>query len=81
MDQVSNQMLLLVIAEVSLLLIVLIFMPIYSCCVGKCQSVDEKAPQVPEIKEYFDKVLASFGTLTGAIIGFYFGNRGSDKKP
>ena len=38
-------------------------------------------PGVPEIEGYFDKVLASFGTLTGAVIGFYFGNRGSDKKP
>jgi len=112
MDQVSNQMSLLLIAEIILLIVVLIFMPIYSCCVGKCQSNGEKAPlkglnmpqgsirgmlallsvgsfllflvlgpQVPEMKEYFDKVLASFGTLTGAIIGFYFGNRGSDKKP
>ena len=34
-------------------------------------------PGAPEMKEYFDKTLAAFGTLTGAIIGFYFGNRGS----
>ncbi len=33
--------------------------------------------QTPGVKENFDKILASFGTLTGAIIGFYFGNRGS----
>lgn len=29
------------------------------------------------MKEFFDKSLAAFGTLTGAIIGFYFGNRGT----
>ncbi|MCY3877555.1 MAG: hypothetical protein OXF74_00055 [Rhodobacteraceae bacterium] len=29
------------------------------------------------MKEFFDKAPAAFGTLTGAIIGFYFGNRGS----
>ena len=34
-------------------------------------------PGAPEMKEFFDKALAAFGTLTGAIIGFYFGNRGS----
>ncbi len=112
MDQVSNQMSLLIIAEIVLLIIVLVFIPIYSCCVGKCQSDDKKAPlkglnmpegsirgmlallsvgsfvlflllgpQTPGMEKYFDKVLASFGTLTGAIIGFYFGNRGSGKKP
>lgn len=112
MDEISNQMSLLFISEAILLVIVLVFIPIYSCCVGKCRSSEEKAPlkglnmpagsirgmlallsigsfllflvlgpQIPEMKDYFDKVLASFGTLTGAIIGFYFGNRGSDKKP
>jgi len=34
-------------------------------------------PGAPEMKEFFDKALAAFGTLTGAIIGFYFGNRGT----
>ena len=34
-------------------------------------------PSAPEMKEYFDKALAAFGTLTGAIIGFYFGSRGT----
>ena len=34
-------------------------------------------PTAPEMKEFFDKSLAAFGTLTGAIIGFYFGNRGT----
>ena len=34
-------------------------------------------PGAPEMKEYFDKALAAFGTLTGAIIGFYFGSRGT----
>ena len=32
---------------------------------------------VAEIAEQFDTVVTSFGTLSGAIIGFYFGNRGS----
>ena len=35
-------------------------------------------PAAPEMKEFFDKALAAFGTLTGAIIGFYFGNRGTE---
>ena len=35
-------------------------------------------PAAPEMKEFFDKSLAAFGTLTGAIIGFYFGNRGTE---
>ena len=34
-------------------------------------------PGAPEMREFFDKALAAFGTLTGAIIGFYFGNRGT----
>ena len=34
-------------------------------------------PGVPEMKDYFDQVVTAFGTLTGAIIGFYFGNRGT----
>ena len=34
-------------------------------------------PGAPEMKEFFDKALAAFGTLTGAVIGFYFGNRGT----
>ena len=111
MDKTPDQMSLLFISEAILLIIVLIFIPIYSCCVGKCRPSDEKAPlkglnmpqgsirgmlallsvgsfllflllgpQTPGVEEYFDKVLASFGTLTGAIIGFYFGNRGSEKK-
>lgn len=44
MDQVSNQMSLLVIAEIILFVVVLIFMPIYSCCVGKCRPDNEKDP-------------------------------------
>ena len=32
---------------------------------------------VPEMKDKIDQVDTAFGTLTGAIIGFYFGNRGS----
>ena len=34
-------------------------------------------PGAPEMKDFFDKSLAAFGTLTGAVIGFYFGNRGT----
>ena len=36
---------------------------------------------VPEMKDNFDQVVTAFGTLTGAIIGFYFGNRGSTRPP
>lgn len=32
---------------------------------------------IPEMKEHFDQVVTAFGTLTGAVIGFYFGNRGT----
>ena len=32
----------------------------------------------PVLGEHFDSILAAFGTLTGSIIGFYFGNRGSN---
>ena len=35
----------------------------------------------PVIGEHFDTVLAAFGTLTGSIIGFYFGNRGASTGP
>ncbi len=38
-------------------------------------------PGVPGIKENFDNVVTAFGTLTGAIIGFYFGNRGTGAPP
>ena len=31
----------------------------------------------PTIGEYYETILAAFGTLTGSIIGFYFGNRGA----
>ena len=36
---------------------------------------------VTEMKDNFDQVVTAFGTLTGAIIGFYFGNRGSTPPP
>ena len=36
---------------------------------------------VTEMKDNFDQVITAFGTLTGAIIGFYFGNRGSTPSP
>ena len=29
------------------------------------------------VKEHFDQIVTAFGTLTGAVIGFYFGNRGT----
>ena len=35
----------------------------------------------PVLGGYFDTVLAAFGTLTGSIIGFYFGNRSATPKP
>ena len=31
----------------------------------------------PVLGESFESVLAAFGTLTGSIIGFYFGTRGA----
>lgn len=34
-------------------------------------------PVTEERGEYFDKILTAFGTLAGAVIGFYFGNRGA----
>lgn len=36
---------------------------------------------VAEMEDNFDQVVTAFGTLTGAIIGFYFGNRGSTPPP
>ena len=36
---------------------------------------------VAEMKDNYDQVVTAFGTLTGAIIGFYFGNRGSTPPP
>jgi len=35
----------------------------------------------PVLGENFDSVLAAFGTLTGSIIGFYFGTRGATPRP
>ena len=35
----------------------------------------------PVLGSSFDTVLAAFGTLTGSIIGFYFGNRGATPQP
>ena len=35
----------------------------------------------PALGESFDSVLAAFGTLTGSIIGFYFGTRGATPSP
>ena len=35
----------------------------------------------PVLGDKFDSVLAAFGTLTGSIIGFYFGTRGATTKP
>ena len=35
----------------------------------------------PVIGEYYETVLAAFGSLTGSIIGFYFGNRGASTAP
>lgn len=32
----------------------------------------------PVLGEYFDKILAAFGTLSGSVIGFYFGNRSAE---
>ena len=31
----------------------------------------------PVLGEHFESVLAAFGTLTGSIVGFYFGTRGA----
>lgn len=35
----------------------------------------------PVLGDKFDSVLAAFGTLTGSIVGFYFGTRGATPKP
>ena len=35
----------------------------------------------PVIGEYYDTVIAAFGSLTGSIVGFYFGNRGASTAP
>ena len=35
----------------------------------------------PVLGNSFDTVLTAFGTLTGSIIGFYFGNRGATPQP
>ena len=97
----------LLIVEGGLLVVVLIFMPIYSVVVEKFRPGTSSNPKglnlpegsirgmlalmsvssfivvlvmgpgIPEMKDYFDKVVTAFGTLTGAIIGFYFGNRGT----
>ncbi len=37
-------------------------------------------PLIDGLKESFDKVLAAFSALTGAVTGFYFGNRGGASK-
>ena len=37
-------------------------------------------PMVDGLKESFDKILAAFSALTGAVTGFYFGNRGGAAK-
>ena len=34
-------------------------------------------PGTEGMSDHFDKILVAFGTLTGAVIGFYFGNRGT----
>lgn len=35
----------------------------------------------PVLAENYENVLATFGTLTGSIIGFYFGSRGAEREP
>ena len=35
----------------------------------------------PVLGESFDSILAAFGTLTGSIVGFYFGTRGATPSP
>ena len=35
----------------------------------------------PALGDNFDSVLAAFGTLTGSIVGFYFGTRGATQQP
>ena len=32
----------------------------------------------PVLGKHFDKILAAFGTLSGSVIGFYFGNRSAE---
>ena len=34
-------------------------------------------PGVDGMENHFDQVVTAFGILTGAVIGFYFGNRGT----
>ena len=92
-------------AEIGLLVVVFLVMPIYSCFAAKSnpEKTKLKGLNLPEgsvrsmlaliavgsfvnflifgssmPSEEFDKVLAAFGTLTGTIIGFYFGHRGTD---
>ena len=98
----------LVWAEGILLVVILLFMPLYAVWVSRKQALGTGpklkglglpegsirgmlalmsvgsfvillvlGPGAPEMKEFFDKALAAFGTLTGAVIGFYFGNRGT----
>ena len=38
-------------------------------------------PGTERMSDHFDKILVAFGTLTGAVIGFYFGNRGTGASP
>ena len=45
--------------------------------VGSFIAVLVLGPGVGTMKEHFDQVITAFGTLTGAVIGFYFGNRGT----
>ena len=37
-------------------------------------------PLIDGLKDSFDKILAAFSALTGAVTGFYFGNRGGTSK-
>ncbi len=36
-------------------------------------------PSVETVAEHFDTIVTAFGTLTGAIMGFYFGSRGAGR--